>query len=103
MGQQFIYQFGPGSRSELATDPDAWTTEDEQIGAEHYARLKLATEDRIVILAGRSPDGVGPAIVVFEAENEEAARRFMEGDPFVSKGLFTATLYPFNAALIRDM
>lgn len=103
MSQQYIYEFGPGPRSELATDPDAWTTDDERIGAEHYARLKSATDDRIVILAGRSPDGIGPAIVIFEAENEKAARRFMEGDPFVSEGLFTATLYPFNAALIRDM
>jgi uncharacterized protein YciI len=41
--------------------------------------------------------------VVFEAENEEAARRLMEQDPFVFEGLFTATLHPFNAALIRDV
>ena len=102
MSQQFIYEFGPGPRSELAADPDAWTTDDEQIGADHYARLKLATEDGTVILAGRSPDGVGPAIVVFEAENEEVARRFMETDPFVSEGLFTASLHRFNAALIRS-
>jgi uncharacterized protein YciI len=63
----------------------------------------LATEDGIVIVAGRSPEGVGPAIVVFEAEHEEAARRLMEQDPFVFEGLFTATLHPFNAALIRDV
>lgn len=103
MSEQFIYEFGPGSRSELAIDPDAWTIEDEQIGADHYARLKMATEDGIVILAGRSPDGAGPAIVVFEAANEEAAGRFMEEDPFVSEGLFKATLHPFNVALIRDV
>ncbi len=56
-----------------------------------------------MILAGRSPDGVGPAIVVFEAANEEAAGRFMEEDPFVSEGLFKATLHPFKVALIRDV
>ena len=30
------------------------------------------------MLAGRSPDGAGPAIVVFEASSEDQARRFME-------------------------
>jgi uncharacterized protein YciI len=101
MSSQFLYQFGPGPRSELATEPDAWTAEDEQVGAAHFARLAKATEDGIVILAGRSPDGVGPAIVIIEADSEEEARRFMEADPFVSEGLFTASLHPFRAALMR--
>jgi len=95
-----MYEFGPGRRSELATDPDAWQPKTNRSEPIHYARLKLATEDGIVMLAGRSPDGVGPAFVVFEAENEEVAQRFMEDDPFVSEGLFTATLHRFNVALI---
>lgn len=99
---QWIYQFGPGERSDLATNPDAWTEADNQIGTDHFARLRAATEDGVVILAGRSPDGVGPAIVIFEAEDEASARAFMESDPFVSEGLFTATLHPFRAALLRN-
>ncbi len=98
---QWIYQFGPGERADLATNPDAWTEADNQIGSDHYERLRLATEEGVVILAGRSPDGIGPAMVIFEAANEEAARAFMEADPFVSEGLFTAQLHPFHAALTR--
>jgi uncharacterized protein YciI len=101
MSSQFLYHFGPGPRPELATDPDAWTSEDERVGAAHFDRLAKATEDGIVILAGRSQDGVGPAIVIFEADTEEDARQFMEADPFVAEGLFTASLHRFNAALMR--
>lgn len=52
-------------------------------------------------MAGRSQDGIGPAIVVFEASDEETARAFMEADPFVSSGLFAASLHPYRVALMR--
>jgi len=99
---QWLYQFTPGAaRPDLATNPDAWTERDEEIGAAHYERLRLAADDGTVILAGRSQDGIGPAVVIFEADSEEEARRFMEEDPFVSEGLFGANLHPFRAALVR--
>lgn len=74
---QFIYQFDP-IRPELVTDADAWTDEDNCIAEAHSAYLQKATQEGIVLLAGRSQDGVGPAIVIFKAESEEAARKFME-------------------------
>ena len=82
---QWIYQFGPGERADLATNLNAWTAADNQIGSDHYERLRLATEAGVVILAGRSQDGISPAVVIFEAEDETAARAFMEADPFVSE------------------
>ncbi len=99
--RQYLYHFQPGDRPELATDPDAWTEQDGRIGSAHFARLQQATEEGTVILAGRSQDGIGPAVVIFEAASDDDARRFMEEDPFVAEGLFRATLHPFNAALVR--
>jgi uncharacterized protein YciI len=78
--QQFIYVFDP-MRPELVTDPDAWTEDDTRIAHEHFAYLKKATEDGIVILAGRSLDGQGPAVVILDISTETEARRFMEHDP----------------------
>lgn len=98
---QFIYVFEP-VRPELVTDPDAWTEEDIRIGNEHFAYLQKATREGIVILAGRSLDGVGPAVVIFEADSEDRARSFMEADPFVAGGLMRARLHPFRAALVRS-
>ena len=98
----FLYQFVPTDRPELMTDPEAWTERDEQIAAEHYQYLLEAREKNVLIFAGRSLDGIGPAVVVFEAASKEAARTFMQGDPFVREGLFGAELHPFRAALVRE-
>jgi len=98
---QYMYVFGPGDRPELRTDPSSWTDEDNAVGAAHYGRLRDATVDGKVIFAGLALDGDGPAVVVFEADDESAARTFMDTDPFVSEGLFTATLHPFHASLVR--
>jgi uncharacterized protein YciI len=97
----FLYQFILGDRAELATNPDAWTEEENQISADHYAYLKQALEDGVLIFAGRSLDGIGPAVVVIEAETEDAARAFLREDPFVKSELFGADLHPFRAALVR--
>lgn len=95
---QFHYQFDLIC-PELVSDPDAWTEEDVRIGKAHFAYLKVSTEDGIVLLAGRSLDGVGPAIVILEAETEEAAREFMQNGSFVTGGLMQASLHPFLSKL----
>jgi uncharacterized protein YciI len=98
--QQYIYTIEP-TRRELVTDPDSWTEEERRIGERHFAYLEQAASEGIVLLAGRSMDGEGPAIVVFEASSEGAAREFMEADPFNSSGLMVTRLHPFRAALLR--
>ena len=99
--KQYLYHF-EFARPELR-DLDAWSEHDRHIGKAHYAYLKKATEEGTVILAGSSTDGIGPALVIFEAEAEQDARLFMQSDPFVSNGLMRATLHPFNAALVRGV
>lgn len=85
----------------MSIDPDSWTPEDEAVAESHYAYLEAGADQQIVVLAGRSQDGVGPAIVVIETETEDDARSFMASDPFVSSGLFRAGLHPFRVALGR--
>lgn len=102
MTEQFLYRFTPGSRPELGESLDAWTDADKQIGEEHLAHLERGVADGIVVLAGRSQDWVGPAIVILEADSEAQARAFMEADPFVANGLFGAELHPFRIALERE-
>ena len=97
----YVYIFDP-IRPELVTDPDSWTEEDEQIGERHAAYLKQAAEEGTILLAGRSLDGIGPAVVIFNADSESEARRFMEADPFVSEGLMRASLHPFRAAYMSN-
>jgi uncharacterized protein YciI len=98
--KQYIYTIEP-SRPELITDPGSWTEDENRIAAEHFAYLKQATEEGTVLLAGRAQDGIGPAIVIFEASWDETAHRFMENDPFIASGLMRGRLHPFRAALVR--
>ena len=100
--QQFIYQFLPGDRPDLATNPDAWTDQDNKTASAHFAYLEAATDVGKVVLAGRAQDGVGPAIVVIEVSDTTEAAEFMEADPFVSSGMFRAQVHPFRVALSRD-
>jgi len=55
-----------------------------------------------VILAGRSIDELGPAIVIIEMDSEDSAHQFEKNDPFVKQGLMKASLYPLRAALVRN-
>lgn len=102
MSEQFLYRFVPGERPELADGPAAWTGEDRAVAARHVEYLEAGAAAGTVILAGRSQDWLGPAVVILEAEDEAEARRFMEGDPFVARGLFGAELHPFRVAVRRS-
>ena len=81
----------------------AWTEADNAAVGRHFARLKQATETGQVILAGRTTEPLDKTfgLVVFEADDEAAARAFMEADPAVVSGQMTATLHPYAVALLR--
>ena len=55
-----------------------------------------------MILAGRTTEELATTvgIVIFEAENIEAARQFMQDDPAIAAGVMTATLL-YSVALQR--
>lgn len=84
-------------------DSKAWTDVDNAAVSSHFARLAKATEAGQVILAGRTTEALEQSfgLVVFEAENEAAAREFMRTDPAVAGGQMTATLHPYAVALLR--
>ncbi len=97
---QYIYHFAP-VRPGFRADPESMTPQEVASAERHFAYLKAATERRQVLLAGRSLDDAGPAVVILEAESPEAAQSFMESDPFVAEGVMRASLHPFRAALVR--
>jgi uncharacterized protein YciI len=98
--KQFIYILRLVPR--LYSDA-AWTKEDNMALERHFNRFKDAIETGELILAGRTrePGDKTFGIAIFEAPDEEAARKFMESDPAVVAGLMTAELHPFGVALQR--
>lgn len=97
---QFIYVLKLAPRLH---DEKAWTDADKAAVSRHFERLSRATQEGQVILAGRTtePNDRTFGLVIFEAENAEAARAFMESDPTVAAGVMTAVLHPYSVALLR--
>jgi uncharacterized protein YciI len=74
------------------------TPEEDIIMEEHFQYLKQATEGGIVLLAGPCLDNTF-GIIVFLAENDEAAHTFMFNDPSVMKNVMMAELHPLHISM----
>jgi len=64
----------------------------------HFVHLQQTCSAGTVRLAGPATDGAF-GIVIFEAEDETAARSFMSDDPAVRAGVMTAELHPFHVSM----
>jgi uncharacterized protein YciI len=96
--KQFIYVLRLVPR--LYSD-SAWTNEDSAVLKRHFVRFQEVAKSGQLILAGRTsePGDKTFGIAVFEAADEDAAKKFMQEDPVVAAGLMTAELHPFAVAL----
>src|ERR1700751_299559 len=98
--KQFIYVLRLVPR--LYSD-SAWTNEDSAALKRHFVRFQEAAKSGQLILAGRTsePGDKTFGIAIFEAVDEDAAKKFMQEDPAVVGGLMIAELHPFAVALER--
>jgi len=99
--EQFLYRLTP-------TRPDmlrAGLTDGENaVIATHFAYLSDLKDKGVVKLAGRTTntDASSFGVMIFEAENEEAARLIMANDPAVKGNVLAAELFPFRIALMGN-
>lgn len=91
---EYLYLIHP-FRDGLFTHP---TPQEDAIMEAHFQYLKRATEKGLILLAGPCLDETF-GLVVFRAENEEAAKTFMFNDPSVKANVMMAELHPFRASL----
>lgn len=97
--EQFLYTIKP---TRLAMLTEGGTPDENQAMGAHFQYLKELTASGTVILAGPTLvlDERNFGIVVFQAEDEAAARAIMEHDPSVRAGVMHAELYPFRVSLL---
>lgn len=97
---QFIYLLRLVER--LHND-SAWTKADEETVGRHFRHLKAATEQGQAIVVGRTKEFGDKTfgLVIFEADNADAARTFAESDPAVVSGVMTVEVRPFALVLLR--
>jgi len=96
--QEFLYKLQLVRGDMLRTGP---TPAEQAAVAEHFAYLQDLNAKGAIILVGRTltTDEQTMGLAVFRAESEDAARQIMNSDPAVTKGVMSATLYPFKVIL----
>ena len=93
----YIYLIHP-LRHEFFEHP---TDEENTAMEEHYQYLKNGIETGRVLLAGPCLDDTF-GLVVFQAEDQISANKFMLTDPSVQKNIMMAELHPFKLSLFKD-
>ncbi|MFT8309692.1 MAG: YciI family protein [Sporolactobacillus sp.] len=78
---------------------DTMTSDEEAIMEKHFRYLKEILANGRLILAGPCLTGEF-GLIIFEAENWEAARRMIEQDPSVTANVMKAELHPYRVSLL---
>ncbi len=80
----------------------ATMTDDERaVWGTHFERLQRLLADGVMILVGPTLGRINTGIAVFEAPDEESARRIMDEDPAIASGVARGELRPFHVSLLR--
>lgn len=77
------------------------TAEEKAVWSAHFDRFERLLKEGVIILVGPTLGEVNTGIAVFEAPDEEAARRLMEEDPTIASGIARGELRPFRVSLLR--
>ena len=94
---EWIYFLHP-PRDEFAA---TMTPEEEAVWEVHFERLKSLLADGVIVLAGPTLGRINTGITIFEAPDEESARRIMAWDPVIVGGFARGELRPFRVSLLR--
>jgi uncharacterized protein YciI len=94
---EWIYFLHPPREDFAAT----MTPEEQAVWDIHFGRLQQLLADGVVVLAGPTLGRINTGIAVFEAPDEDTARRIMEEDPVIAGGFARGELRPFRVSLLR--
>ena len=94
---EWIYFLHPPRDDFAAT----MTAEEQEVWGRHFERLQQLLADGVLVLAGPTHGRINTGVCVFEAEDEAAAQRVMEGDPAIVAGFARGELRPFRVSLLR--
>ena len=94
---EWIYFIHPPREDFAAT----MTEEERAIWGVHFERFERMLAEGSLILVGPTLGTKNTGIAIFEAPDEDAARRVMEEDPVIAGGFARGELRPFRVSLMR--
>ncbi|MDQ1516914.1 MAG: hypothetical protein QOE80_2744 [Actinomycetota bacterium] len=77
------------------------TEEERAVWGVHFERFHRLMAEGVMILVGPTLGPVNTGIAVFEAPDEDAARKIMDDDPVIAGGFARGELRPFKVSLLR--
>lgn len=80
---------------------EAMTAEEEAGWDVHFERFQRTLAEGVLILVGPTLGRKNTGVAIFEAPDEDAARRFVQDDPAIKGGFATGELRPFRVSLLR--
>jgi uncharacterized protein YciI len=94
---EWIYFIHPPREDFAAT-----MTDDEKAAwSVHFERFQRMLAEGSLILVGPTLGTTNTGIAIFEAPDEESARRIMDEDPTIAGGFARGELRPFRVSLLR--
>lgn len=94
---EWIYFIHP-PRDDFA---ETMTEAEDAVWGAHFERFQRELVAGRLILVGPTLGTKNTGIAIFEAPDEDAARRFMEADPVIAEGFARGELRPFRVSLMR--
>jgi uncharacterized protein YciI len=94
---EWIYFIHPPREDFAAT----MTAEEQAVWAVHFERFERMLDEGSLMLVGPTLGPKNTGIAIFEAPDEDAARRIMEEDPVIAGGFARGELRPFRVSLLR--
>ena len=94
---EWIYFIHP-PRSDFAA---TMTEEERDVWGVHFERFERMLAEGSIILVGPTLGSTNTGIAIFEAPDEDAARRIMDEDPVIAGGFARGELRPFRVSLMR--
>ena len=80
---------------------ETMTDEEREVWGVHFERFERLLAEGVIVLVGPTLGPVNTGIAIFEAPDEDAARKLMEEDPVVAGGYARGELRPFRVSLLR--
>jgi uncharacterized protein YciI len=94
---EWIYFIHPPRDDFAAT----MTDEERAVWSVHFERFERMLAEGSLVLVGPTLGSVNTGIAIFEAADEQAARRVMDEDPVIAGGFARGELRPFRVSLMR--
>ena len=77
------------------------TPEEEAVWDIHFQRLQRLLAEGVLVLAGPTLGRINTGVTIFEAPDEDSARRILDEDPVIVSGYARGELRPFRVSLLR--